>query len=228
MIVDIKDGSLYKQSKFFSENPDAFSLLLYSDGVEITNPLGAARGHYKIIQVFYTLCDLPKNQQCQTDKLQVALIFREKLLKKYSFQTIYKKMVEDLKKLECGLKINDPQEKVVKVGLLAHAADNLEAHSIGGFSSCFSSNFICRFCLIKYKDLDENIHDYSGESAYPRWTESEYDKIAASLPQHDDESIEGEIENDLEVGELFSQDSDSDAAEEESDEFEEDEALSQG
>ena len=34
-IVDLKDGSLYKKSNFFRGSPDAFSILLYSDAVEL-------------------------------------------------------------------------------------------------------------------------------------------------------------------------------------------------
>ena len=34
-IVDLKDGTLYKNSSFFQANPDAYSILLYSDAVEL-------------------------------------------------------------------------------------------------------------------------------------------------------------------------------------------------
>ena len=34
-IVDLKDGSVYKTSTFFQGSPDAFSILLYSDAVEL-------------------------------------------------------------------------------------------------------------------------------------------------------------------------------------------------
>ena len=52
---DIKDGTSYKTNAFFIENPNAYALLLYSDGVEMKNPLGAARGTYKVVQIFWTL-----------------------------------------------------------------------------------------------------------------------------------------------------------------------------
>lgn len=197
-IVDIQDGTLYKSSQFFKDNPTALSLLFYSDGVEIVNPIGSARGTYKIIQVFFTLCDFPKSQRSQIDRLQLAMIFREKLLRKYSFKTIYKRMMEDLTKLEQdGILIRNPEENIVKFGLLLHAADNLEAHSLGGFSSCFSSKYVCRFCLIQYDKLDTNIHDWDGEEAHKRWTCEDYDRIAASLPQPEEEPEIYEIGDDF-------------------------------
>ena len=41
-VSDIEDGTLIKNNLFFQQNPDALSLLFYSDGVELKNPLGAA------------------------------------------------------------------------------------------------------------------------------------------------------------------------------------------
>ena len=45
------------------------------------------------------------------------MIFREKLLKKYSLKTIYKTFVEDLKKLETGVEILFP---LARKGMLIH------------------------------------------------------------------------------------------------------------
>ena len=138
-LVDLKDGSAYKGNQYFMSNPDAYAMLLYSDAVELKNPLGAARGTYKIVQVFYTLADIKKSQRAQVDRLQLIMVFREKLLKKYSLQTIYKPLVDDLKRLELGVVINLPMTRRIKCGVICYAADNLEASVVGGFSACFSS-----------------------------------------------------------------------------------------
>ena len=213
-IVDIQDGSLYKNNEFFMQNPEALSLLFYSDGVEMKNPLGSARGTYKVVQVFYTLTNIPKNQRSQIDRLQLAMIFREKLLKKYSFPVIYKRMVEDLIKLEEGIMVNIPDPKVIKIGLLLHAADNLEAHQLGGFSGSFSSKSICRFCHCQYEDLDVNIHDHDGQKAHKRWSIQEYDDIAGSLEQP--ETIET-VENVIFPAEVTDDVSDEDDGSDDSD-----------
>ena len=61
-ISDVMDGTLSRSSVFFKNNSDALPLILYSDALEIRNPLGAARGVYKVIQVFYTLGNIPMSQ----------------------------------------------------------------------------------------------------------------------------------------------------------------------
>ncbi|KAI7812698.1 hypothetical protein IRJ41_007415 [Triplophysa rosa] len=38
-------------------------------------------------------------------------------------------------------------------------ADNLSAHSLAGFTCCFNSGRICRFCMISYKDLRSHVKE---------------------------------------------------------------------
>ena len=208
IISDILDGSLVKSNDFFKENKDALALIFYSDGLEIKNPLGAARGTYKVVQIFYTLANIPKNQRSQVDRIQLAMIFKEKLLKKYSFKTIYKRLVEDLKMLEDGINVDTPEPSIVKAGLLIHPADNLEAHSLGGFSGSFSSKSICRFCHIQYEDLEDNIHNYDGEGAHDKWTVEDYEYGIRSVEEEEDDN------DDVEILESLSQDEDEDELDE--------------
>ena len=181
IIRDVKDGTVFKTNEYFQANPEAYAMLLYSDAVELTNPLGASRGTHKVVQVFFVLADVPKEQRSQIDRLQLTLIVKEKLLKKYGYVRIYKKFVEDLVKLESGVTVEKPIHKTVKCGLLLHVADNLEAMEVGGFSSCFSSKSVCRWCHIQYLNLQTCIHDYAGKDAHQKWSIAEYDMIVRRL-----------------------------------------------
>ena len=53
-LKDINDGSLRKTIEFFIANPGALGLLFYSDGVELKNPLGSARGTLSCTSIFHT------------------------------------------------------------------------------------------------------------------------------------------------------------------------------
>ena len=143
------------------------------------------------------------------DRLQLGMIFKEKLLKKYSYDVIFQKMREDLLKLEEGIMVDFPEPKTIKVGVCLYVADNLEAHQMGGFSACFSSKSVCRFCHIQYEDLDDNIHDYDGERAFDKWTVDEYDAIISNLePVGDGAANEGDHRDLVSVDNLFVPDSD--------------------
>ena len=125
-LKDVKDGLLYKNNEYFLNNPEAMALLLYSDGVEVVNPLGAGRGKHKVIQIFVTFAEIPKSQRSKIDRIQLVAVVKEKVVKKFGFQKVYQRLVEDLKQLEKGIIVHEPVQRVIKCGLLLHPADNLE------------------------------------------------------------------------------------------------------
>ena len=184
-IRDVKDGSHYKNNKYFLENEEAFAAILYSDAVEMSNPLGAATGKYKVVFVYYTLCEIEKPQRSKIDRIQLAMAFKEKLLKKYSLKTIMKPLINDLRKLETGIEVQGPT-RTVKCGVACFVADNLEASLLGGFSL----RDICRMCHIQHNELEDEICDTSG-SVHSPWTVEEYNAICDSR-FHEEEEFDGD------------------------------------
>ena len=65
VLRDFGDGSAFKENDFFKKNPGAYAGHFYSYAVELSYPLGAARGLHKICQVFYTISQIPKSQRSQ-------------------------------------------------------------------------------------------------------------------------------------------------------------------
>ena len=178
-LKELTDGQLFRSNVYFTDNQNDVPLIMYSDAVELVNPIGPGRSKHKVVQVFGSLGSLPKRHRSKVDRLQLGLVFKEKLLKRYSYRQILRVLVQDLKNLEQdGVTLKEPCERTVKAGLLIYEADNLEQHLMGGFSASFSSNYICRFCHSKHEDLLNNIHYYSGTSAYKTWSISEYDGAA--------------------------------------------------
>ena len=123
---DVKDGGLYRNNSYFQQNPGAYTMMLYSDAIELVNPLGAGRGKHKVIQIFFSLCEIAKHERSKIDKIQLVAVFKEKLIKQFGYKKIYQELIEDLKRLEAGVTVFYPVERIVKCGLLIHPADNLE------------------------------------------------------------------------------------------------------
>ena len=192
ILKDVKDGLYYKSNPFFQQNPSAFTMMIYSDAIELVNPLGAGRTKHKVIQIFFSLCEIPKHLRSRIDRIQLVAVFKEKLIKEFGFQKIYQQLVSDLKVLESGVTVYFPIQREVKCGVLIHPADNLEAHAVGGFSQSFSAKDICRFCHIQYDDLSDNIHDYNSKE-HAKWNEEEYDKAAAFVERKKKSENEEEI-----------------------------------
>jgi hypothetical protein len=149
MLRGVKDGYVYAQNRFFRENKDAYTIEIYSDAVELANPLGASRGKHKIVNVYFSLAELPKGIRSKTENKFLVMSVKNSHLKTYR-QDVYKPLVHDLQRLEAGVEVDG---KTVKAGLLVHLGDNLEAHVIAGMSQCFSSGYVCRQCDIQHADL---------------------------------------------------------------------------
>ncbi|KAM6992383.1 uncharacterized protein LKV04_008441 [Tautogolabrus adspersus] len=55
---DIVDGSLLKSHPLFSEIPNALQIVLYTDEIEVCNPLGSFASKNKLLMVYYTLANI--------------------------------------------------------------------------------------------------------------------------------------------------------------------------
>ena len=88
-------------------------------------------------------------------------IARHEDITRYGIDKILRPFVEELKLLYCdGLSISiGGQETTLYGGLLAFLADNLAAHSIGGFKESMSFALrICRTCMITPESMQEKKH----------------------------------------------------------------------
>ena len=184
LMKELKDGSLLKSIPYYQQHPESYCGLLYSDAVEIVSPLGSSRGRHKILQMFWSLGDLPKQFRSRVDNINLCVIVQDSLLKKYGYKTIYKPLINDLKEMETeGVFVSKPYPRLIKISFPFHIGDNLESHSLGGFSRCFSSRDICRYCHCTYDDLDSKIHDHTDKGPHRYWTIEEYDSRAIVEPQ---------------------------------------------
>ena len=194
VLSDIMDGLAFLENSYFRDNPGAYAGHFYSDGVEVTNPLGAAKGKHKITQIFYSLLQIPREQRSQVDRMQLVMIYKDKMVKKHGLKKLLKPLISDLKDLEAGIFVDYPVRRMAQLGVLAYSGDNLESHQIGGFSMCFSSKDICRMCHCQHKDLAERMHDLEGDSKHKYWNKREYDQICDKLEVDDVEDSNEQME----------------------------------
>ena len=181
---EFKDGSFYKSLDYFRRNPGALAGAIYSDCIELKNPLGSARGKYKLLELFWFILDLNKEMRSKVDRIQVGIICQEKILRKYGYKVIYSPLIEDMKKIESvGIQLNYPVARTQKVSFCLHLGDNLESNGVGGFQMCFSRGYFCRFCHIRHDQLSDCIHDYTVQGPHRYWTENEYDDIVRKFDQ---------------------------------------------
>jgi hypothetical protein len=182
MFQGITDGLFYKTNSFFSDNPDAIPILMYSDAACLVNPLntGKAKAH-KITGFYFTFTTIPVWNRSKVDPLQVAIYVLEVDLLRFGYSAVLKPLIDDLKKLEHGVSV-EGYNIPVKAGLSLWIADNLGAHEVAGLSKCFSSGNICRTCVLTYDDLKKGrVHEFStDEGACPMLDSKAYDDALLS------------------------------------------------
>jgi hypothetical protein len=96
--ASVFSGTCFKTNKFFQDNPSAIPIILYSDGLCLTNPLNAnAAKKNKLVGVYMTLGTVPIWNRSKVDSTQLVMVFNEKDGKRFGSEVIFKDLIEDLK-----------------------------------------------------------------------------------------------------------------------------------
>jgi len=186
---DIRDGMMFKQNEFFKCNPSGLQILLYQDSFEAVNPLGAARGKHKLLGVYFTLGNLHPAVRSRIDTLQLVIICKERYLKEFGADVVFRPLIDDLNSLETvGIDIGN-EIGVVKGALVSILGDNLGSHFIGGFVESFSgSGHFCRFCMTTNEELANGQHNAACSETR---TPERYDNALQQLRAQERLSVEG-------------------------------------
>ena len=109
---------------------------MYSDELEIVNPLGPSKSKHKLFTMYYNIMNLPQYITSQTDKLPLILLCKSAYVKKFGLPSILKPFMDELSELTLNeIEINNIQYTVKILGI---SGDNLGSHQIGGFCQNFS------------------------------------------------------------------------------------------
>lgn len=153
--MDVWDGSVFKSNELFLQAGDIIlKLMLYQDAFEVVNPLGSARKKHKLVGVYFTLADFEPFHRSSIDNMQLVLLCKETDFKYFGQDTVFSRMLSDLRQLE-EHGIVTTSGHVVRATLLSIVGDNLGSHCIGGYTQNFStSKYFCRYCEVQRDQLD--------------------------------------------------------------------------
>ena len=141
------DGTFYKTNELFSGSDITIALNLYVDDFEICNPLGTSRKKHKITAVYWVLADVPSLLRSELNSIFLAILCKAEDVKRFGYSAVLEPLLKDLVYLEEEGLYVPALGRRVKGTVFSVVADNLGAHSMGGFVESFSSSYVCRFCL---------------------------------------------------------------------------------
>lgn len=165
------DGSLLRENSFLCEDELKLPLILYIEDFEICNPLGTSRKKHKVTAVYWVFADIHATLRSTLTSIYLTILCKANDVNQYGYAKVLDPLLRDLKSFEDEGIFVSSLGKVVKGTVLAVVADNLGAHSIGGFVESFSASHFCRFCIGERSQIQE--HEV-GEGLFPPRTKSNY------------------------------------------------------
>lgn len=131
----------------FSGEDPTIAIILYIDDFGICSLLGTSRKKHKVTAVYWVIADIPAQLRSSLTSIFLAILCKADDVKRFGCSTVLEPLLKDLVSLEEeGLYVPALGGKV-KGTVFSIVADNLGAHSVGGFVENFSSSYFCRFCL---------------------------------------------------------------------------------
>lgn len=102
---DISDGDLMKSHLLFSVRPSALQIILYSDEIEICNPLGSHASKNKFLMFYYTLGNINPEYRSKLAAIRLLAIAKKTELSECDVDRILGRLHEDLIMLYDGVTI---------------------------------------------------------------------------------------------------------------------------
>ncbi|CAN7942384.1 unnamed protein product [Ixodes pacificus] len=155
VLSDFADGNFLGQRHQLAQDisHNTIFLLLYTDEVEITNPLGTAAGQHKILGVYFTILNLRPRYRSKLNAIHLLLLVEYPVVVRHGLQKVLAPLVKDLNTLrEHGIDARNLHFNIVTV---AFTGDNLSMHRLAGLQCCFSRGRISRYCLALHDQLGE-------------------------------------------------------------------------
>jgi hypothetical protein len=155
-LKSFRDGSIYKEHQLFQQEPNALRLTLYTDELEVCNPLGGNKKRHKICCVYFQVTNIGTEHLSSLDSIHLCLLVKDSYRTLFGYDVILKPLMDDLKKLATDgvwISMKGGGTYHFRGAVATFCGDNLSAHYLGGYRRTFSSGKVCRWCMADYKEL---------------------------------------------------------------------------
>lgn len=160
-LYDIIDGSLFKSHPLFSTKPSALQVILYTDEIEICNPLGSHTSVNKLLMVYYTLGNIDPKFRSKLAAIRLLAIAKAKDIDECGVDVVLQRIDEDLKLLYNGVKIQTQNGGMDLFGAVVFlCGDTLAQHELAGFKEGVGFAYSkCRHCECTFEEMQTNFDE---------------------------------------------------------------------
>ncbi|XP_040070031.1 uncharacterized protein LOC120842891 [Ixodes scapularis] len=146
-----RDGKAIKevQTGIHNEPVHMRHILLYTDELGITNPIGAKQKRHKLLVVYFLVLNLHPRYRPELKDIHLTLMAKYQDVEREGLDKLLQPLLHDLNELNNnGLQVQMQASIVtVNVAVVGVCGDNLSLNILGEFSCCLSSGRVCRICM---------------------------------------------------------------------------------
>lgn len=159
-VSDISDGELFKSHPLFSTKPDALQIILYTDEIEICNPLGSFASKNKLLMVYYTLGNIHPKYRSKLAAIRLLAMAKSADLRQSGVDPLLNRIMEDLNKLH-GVEVHTADgQKTLYGAVVSLCGDTLAQHEMAGFKEGVGFAFCkCRHCECSFEDMQVHFRE---------------------------------------------------------------------
>lgn len=148
--TSVYTGDVWREISKHFDGKIVIGLDFHFDDFEVVDPLGAAKGIYKIGGLYFSISGLPAKYAAWIENIFVAQLIYTSDLKKFKAPRCFAHIVDQIEALwENGISITvEGQIFTVHFVVLSIPGDNLGINCLFGFTESFSAHYYCRFCHV--------------------------------------------------------------------------------
>jgi len=158
LMTDIFDGTAMVRPGLEGHEMSHLSFSMYSDELEIVNPIGTHRKVHKITVFYWTLLNIPPAFRHKLHVIQLAAIGKSRDIKEFGYGSLLQDFCSSLGVLHEGvsLPISGFGMHTYTGSLTMVLADTLAAQFLGGFNeSVGQAQKPCRMCEVTKQEMRE-------------------------------------------------------------------------
>ena len=157
---DFIDGALFTSHPLFSQKPNALQIILYTDEIEICNPLGSHSSANKLLMFYYSLGNIDPKFRSKLSAIRLLAIAKANDISQWGVDVVLKRIIQDLTLLYNGVRIETPNGEIELFGaVIAVCGDTLAQHELAGFKEGVGFSYSkCRHCECDFEDM-QNIFE---------------------------------------------------------------------
>ena len=104
-LYDFTDGQIFTTHPLYSVRPNALQIILYTDDIQICNPLGSYAHPNKLLMVYYTLGNIDPKFRSKLAAIRLLAIAKAEDVSQWGVDVVLQRILKDVDLLYNGVKI---------------------------------------------------------------------------------------------------------------------------